>query len=112
MKASQVNGTEVILNVVFPSGDEAAEVVEPGEQPAQTRREQPLDEMNAVMPWVKLEALMAPYYSKGDMEHRPVGLDIMLRVYFLEHWFAVFDPRSENALHESVVMHSFAATAN
>ena len=41
-----------------------------------TRREQFLDEMEAVMPWVELQALVEPYYSKGETGRKPVGLAI------------------------------------
>ena len=49
-----------------------------------TRREQFLNEMEAVMPWAELMALVEPYYSKGETGRKPVGLEIMLRVYFLQ----------------------------
>jgi transposase, IS5 family len=73
-----------------------------------TRREQFLEEMNAVMPWAELLALVEPRYSKGEMGRKPVGLEIMLRVYFLQQWFALSDPGVEDALYESVVMRRFA----
>jgi IS5 family transposase len=47
-----------------------------------TRREQFLDEMDVVMPWAELYALTAPHYSKDEVARKPVGLEIMLRVYF------------------------------
>ena len=52
-----------------------------------TRREQFLEEMDVVMPWSELLALVAPYYSTGETGRKPVGLEIMLRVYFLQQWF-------------------------
>jgi IS5 family transposase len=73
-----------------------------------TRREQFLSEMNAVMPWAELLGLVVPYYSKGEMGRKPVGLDIMLRVYFLQQWFAQSDPGVEDALYESSVLRRFA----
>ena len=72
-----------------------------------TRREQFLDEMEAVMPWVELQALVEPYYSKGETGRKPVGLGIMLRVYFLQQWFALSDPGVEDALYESSVLRRF-----
>ncbi|HZZ15093.1 MAG TPA: IS5/IS1182 family transposase, partial [Candidatus Sulfotelmatobacter sp.] len=57
-----------------------------------TRREQFLEEMDAVMPWEELRGLVAPHYSKGETGRKPVGLEIMLRVYFLQQWFALSDP--------------------
>jgi len=73
-----------------------------------TRREQFLEEMDAAMPWAELFALIAPHYSKGEIGRKPVGLEIMLRVYFLQQWFALSDPAVEDALYESPVMRRFA----
>ena len=73
-----------------------------------TRREPFLEGMDAVMPWSELLALVAPHYSKGDTGRKPVGLEIMLRVYFLQQWFALSDPAVEDALYESAVMRRFA----
>ena len=72
-----------------------------------TRREQFLEEMEAVMPWVEFLALIEPYYSKGETGRKPVGLEIMLRVYFLQQWFALSDPGLEGALYESAPMRRF-----
>ena len=63
-----------------------------------TRREQFLEEMDAVMPWGALLAVVAAHCSKGEMGRKPVGLAIMLRVYFLQQWFALSDPGVEDAL--------------
>jgi len=35
-----------------------------------------------VVPWRELEALIGPYYPKAGNGRQPVGLSIMLRVYF------------------------------
>ena len=72
-----------------------------------TRREHFLDEMEAVMPWSELLALVAPHYSKGETGRKPVGLEIMLRVYFVQQWFALSDPGVEDALYESPVLRRF-----
>lgn len=51
-----------------------------------TRREQFLDEMERVVPWGELCALIEPVYPKGDGAGRPpVGLERMLRIHFLGH---------------------------
>ena len=73
-----------------------------------TRREQFLDEMDTVMPWAGLLGLIEPHYPKGETGRKPVGLDIMLRVYFLQQWFALSDPGVEDALYESPVLRHFA----
>jgi IS5 family transposase len=64
--------------------------------------------MEAVTPWSELEALIEPYYPKAGKGRRPVGLGIMLRVYFLQHWFNLSDPGVEDALYESPVLRGFA----
>ena len=54
-----------------------------------TRRERFLDEMERVVPWAELCALIAPAYPGEPVGagRRPVGLERMLRIYFLQHWF-------------------------
>jgi transposase, IS5 family len=73
-----------------------------------TRREEFLEEMDAVVPWSELMALVEPHYPKGETGRKPVGLEIMLRVYFLQQWFALSDPGVEDALYESPVLRCFA----
>jgi len=72
-----------------------------------TRREHFLDEMESVMPWTELLALVEPHYSRGETGRKPVGLEIMLRVYFVQQWFALSDPGVEDALYESPVLRRF-----
>jgi IS5 family transposase len=43
-----------------------------------------LEEMEQVVPWAKLCALIEPHYPKPGNGHRPVGLERMLRIYFLQ----------------------------
>lgn len=55
-------------------------------------RELFLDEMEVVVPWVELQALVEPHYPKACNGRRPVGLGIMLRTYFMQQWFNLSDP--------------------
>jgi IS5 family transposase len=73
-----------------------------------TRREQFLEEMDAVMPWAELLGLVAPSYSKGETGRKPLGVEIMLWVYFLQQWFSLSDPAAEDTLYESAVLRRFA----
>ena len=66
-----------------------------------SKRERFLDEMEQVVPWAELEALIERHYPKGENGRPPVGLSIMLRVYFLQQWFNLSDPGTEEALYES-----------
>jgi len=73
-----------------------------------TRREKFLEEMDEVMPWAQLRSLIEPYYPKEGNGRPPVGLGIMLRIYFLQHWFNLSDPASEEALYDSPALRRFA----
>jgi IS5 family transposase len=64
--------------------------------------------MEVVVPWRELEALIAPHYAEAGNGRQPVGLSIMLRVYFLQQWFNLSDPGAEDALYESPVLRRFA----
>jgi IS5 family transposase len=72
-----------------------------------TRRAQFLAEMNQVVPWARLLALIEPYYPKAGNGRPPKGLEIMLRMYFLQHWFNLSDPAVEEALYDSLAMRHF-----
>ena len=62
-----------------------------------SRRTQFLSTMDVVVPWAGLEVLIDPYYPKAGKGRHPVGLSIMLRIYFLQHWFNLSDPGAEDA---------------
>ena len=72
-----------------------------------SKREQFLDEMEQIVPWAELQALVQAHYPKGENGRPPVGLSIMLRVYFLQQWFNLSDPGAEEALYESPVLRRF-----
>ena len=73
-----------------------------------SKRERFLDEMEQIVPWAELQALVEPHYPKGENGRPPVGLGIMLRVYFLQQWFNLSDPGAEEALYESPALRRFA----
>lgn len=73
-----------------------------------TRRERFLREMDAVIPWPTLRALVAPHYTKAGRGRRPLPLETMLRVYFLQQWFDLSDPQAEDMLYDSEAMRRFA----
>ena len=73
-----------------------------------TRREQFLAEMDAVIPWAQLLTLIEPYYPKAGRGRQPLGLEKMLRIYFLQQWFDLSDPQAEDAIYDSEAMRRFA----
>ncbi len=62
-----------------------------------TRKREFLDEMNRVVPWPELFALIEPHYPRGRTGRPPMGLDVMLRVHLLQQWFGLSDPAMEEA---------------
>ncbi len=73
-----------------------------------TRRERFLEEMDAIIPWKQLVDLIEPHYPKGDNGRPPLGLEKMLRIYFLQIWFNLSDPAAEEAIYDSESMRRFA----
>ncbi len=75
----------------------------------QTRRELFLAEMDQVVPWKALLALIEPHYPKlGRPGRQPYPLATMLRIHFLQQWYALSDPAMEEALYDTAVMRRFA----
>jgi IS5 family transposase len=75
-----------------------------------TRREAFLAEMDAVVPWVRLIGLIEPHYPKAGPQggRPPMPLETMLRVHFLQNWYALSDPMAEESLYDSEAMRHFA----
>jgi IS5 family transposase len=72
------------------------------------KRELFLDQMEQVVPWPSLLALVEPYYPKAGNGRQPVGLAVMLRTYFLQQWFNLSDPGMEEAFYDSAALRRFA----
>ena len=73
-----------------------------------TRRERFLDEMNRVVPWAELVAVIERVYPKAEGPGRPpVGVERMLRLHCLQQWFNLSDPAVEEALYDSRAMRHF-----
>lgn len=72
-----------------------------------TRRAAFLAEMERVVPWRDLRALIDPVYPKPGNGRPPVGVERMLRIYVLQQWFNLSDPGVEEALYDSGSMRRF-----
>lgn len=67
-----------------------------------------LREMKAVMPWQKLVKLVEPFYPKEGGPGRPVTpLIWMLKLYFLQIWYGLSDPETEDVMHDSHAVEEF-----
>jgi IS5 family transposase len=79
-----------------------------GAKKKRTRRDKFLAEMDRVVPWARLVERLQPLYPKGERGRPPIGLERMLRVYFLQHWYGLADEALEDALYDSQALRSFA----
>lgn len=77
-------------------------------KPKETKRQRFLAEMDAVVPWARLVAVIAPHYPKGGNGRPPMPLEAMLRVHFMQQWFALSDPGMEESLHDIPALRRFA----
>src|SRR6202451_5598 len=73
-----------------------------------TRREKFLGRMEEIIPWAALLAVIEPFYPKGERGRPPIGLERMLRVYFLQQWYGLADEDTEDAIYDSQAMRGFA----
>jgi IS5 family transposase len=73
-----------------------------------TRKREFLDEMERVVPWGALVQVVEPYYPRAKAGRPPFGIETMLRIHYLQQWFALSDPAMEEALHDMPVFREFA----
>ena len=73
-----------------------------------TRREVLLEKMEQVVPWSRLMEVIEPYYPKSGKRGRPpIGLERMLRMYFVQQWYGLADEAVEDAVYDSVALRNF-----
>jgi transposase, IS5 family len=73
-----------------------------------TRRDKFLAEMNQVVPWARLVELIRPHYPTGKRGRPPMGIERMLRIYFLQQWYGLADEALEDTIYDSQAMRNFA----
>ncbi|HEY2530057.1 MAG TPA: IS5 family transposase, partial [Xanthobacteraceae bacterium] len=73
-----------------------------------TRRDKFLAEMEQVVPWARLVQRLGPFYPKGERGRPPIGLERMLRVYFVQQWYGLADEAVEDAFYDSQALRGFA----
>lgn len=72
-----------------------------------TRRDEFLQTMEAIVPWAALCSVIEPHYPKGVGGRPPIGLERMLRIHFIQHWFNLADQACEEALYDSASLRRF-----
>jgi IS5 family transposase len=73
-----------------------------------TRRELFLEEMDQVVPWSRLLGVVEPHYRAAATGRKRVPLERMMRIYFMQQWFNLSDPMTEDALYDMESMRRFA----
>jgi transposase, IS5 family len=73
-----------------------------------TRKREFLAQMERVVPWAQLEALIAPHAPVGRRGRPPFLVRTMLRIHFMQQWFTLSDPSMEEALHDVPLFREFA----
>ncbi|WP_184298830.1 IS5 family transposase [Roseateles oligotrophus] len=79
-----------------------------GQSSKRTRRRVFLEEMDRVVPWSELVALICPFMPEGRRGRPPFAVDVMLRIHFMQQWFNLSDPAMEEALHDMALFRDFA----
>jgi IS5 family transposase len=77
-----------------------------------TRKREFLDEMDQVVPWADLVALVKPHAPEGKRGRPPFPVEAMLRIHFMQQWFTLSDPAMEEALHDVPLFREFAGLDN
>ena len=73
-----------------------------------TRKREFLDEMELVVPWRDLVALIEPHSPLKATGRPAFAIETMLRIHLLQQWFNLSDPAMEEALYDTPVFASFA----
>jgi IS5 family transposase len=79
-----------------------------GQSSKRTRRRVFLEEMDHVVPWSELVALISPFMPEGRRGRPPFAVEVMLRIHFMQQWFNLSDPAMEEALHDMALFRDFA----
>jgi IS5 family transposase len=66
-----------------------------------------LHRWNLWFPGAELVALIEPHYPKAGNGRPAIGVERMLRIYFLQQWFNLSDPAVEYMLYDSLTMRNF-----
>ena len=80
-----------------------------GTSTKRTLRREILDEMDRVVPWSEMVALIAPYMPEGRRGRPPLPVESLLRIHFMQQWFTLSDPVMEEALHDMPLFRDFAS---
>lgn len=72
-----------------------------------TKREEFLDAMEEIIPWTYWVDIIRPYYFNNKRGRKPIGIELMLRMYLMQNWFNLSDEGIEDAIYDNYAMRSF-----
>lgn len=72
-----------------------------------TKREEFLDAMDEIIPWSYWVEMIRPYYFNNKRGRKPIGIEVMLRMYLMQIWFNLSDEGIEDSIYDSYAMRSF-----
>lgn len=72
-----------------------------------TKREEFLDAMDEIIPWSYWVEIIRPYYFNNKRGRKPIGIEVMLRMYLMQIWFNLSDEGIEDSIYDSYAMRSF-----
>ena len=97
-----------MLKTTAPSCQTSFAQAEYARKKKQTRRDLFLAQMQTVVPWARLIAVVEPHYPKsGKRGRQPRGIERMLRMYFVQQWYGLADVAVEDALYDSQALRTF-----
>jgi IS5 family transposase len=65
--------------------------------------------LNEIIAWKELSKVIEPDYPKPKGSgRRPIGIERMLRIHFMQHGFNLSDPAMEEALYDIQTLHEFS----
>src|SRR3989338_10344030 len=64
------------------------------------RWERFLEEMGKIIPWGRFCDEIQPFYQEKETGRKRMELMTMLKIYFLQQWYALSDPAAEEAIYD------------
>ena len=106
-RTNQAND-DAMSQAKLPSRQSSFSQVEYAGKKKQTRCDVFLGEMEVVVPWARLIAVVEPHYPKSGKSGRPpIGIARMLRMYFIQQWYGLADVAVEDAIYDSQALRNF-----
>ena len=74
---------------------------------ASTKKKEFLGIMEKLIPWSEWVGIVQPHYYKGERGNKPYDLELMLRIYVLQHLYNLADDAARNEIIDSRALSQF-----